>query len=404
MDVFLARQPVYDRQMQVIAYELLYRPGVQSSAGPIDNPEEASSQVMVNTFMEVGIENITGGIPALINVTKDFLTSGSFPVKFRDRLIPELLEGMEIDETLVRVATQLAKQGYKFALDDFVYSPEWQPLVDIADIIKIDVMALKEDGVREQLGYLDGVKAKLLAEKVETHEEFDMYLDMGFDLFQGYFFAKPKLIQEKGVPASKHVVMQLLGELARENADVDGVVKLVSQDARLTYKLLKIVNSAFFGLPRKVNSIQEAVVILGFKELKCWASLLSLASMDDKPSELLITAMVRGKMCQLIAEKLQMDEPDMFFTAGLFSMLDALMDFHLEDILQQMPFSDDLSRAVLKHDGQIGVVLHTVVAYEAGDWNEIHLGSLGQEDIWDSYLKAIEWAGIASNSMFKSKG
>lgn len=401
MDVYLARQPVYDRQMQVVAYELLYRPGAQSDAGTIDNPEEASSQVMVNTFMEVGIENITGGIPALINVTRDFLTSGVFPIKFRDRLIPELLEGMEVDDHLVQVATQLVNQGYRFALDDFVWSDEWEPLVDIADIIKLDVMALGEQGVRVQLEKLAGVKAKLLAEKVETHEEFEAYLDMGFDLFQGYFFAKPKLIKEKGIPASKYVVMKLLGETARENADVDEVVKLISQDARLTYKLLKIVNSAFFGLPRKVNSIQEAVVILGFKELKCWASLLSLASMDDKPTELLITAMVRGRMCQHLAEKLQMEEPDKFFTAGLFSMLDALMDSHLEDIIQQMPFSDDLTRAVLKHDGQIGVVLHTVVAYESGDWKEIHLGSLGQEEIWDAYLKAIEWAGVASGSMFK---
>lgn len=400
MDVYLARQPIYDRQLQVIAYELLYRSGDTLEAGAIDDPEGASSQVIVNTFMEVGFDQITGGVPAFINVTREFLISDGFPSKFRDRLVPELLEDTLIDDTLVQAAKRLAKSGYQLALDDFVAKPEWMPLIEVADIIKLDVLHLKEEGVREQLQLLKNCKAKLLAEKVETHEEYELYRSMGFDYFQGYFFAKPKIIKEKGIPASKMVIARLLAELNREDADIDRIEKLVCQDARLTYKLLKIVNSAFFGLPRKVNSIPEALVLLGLNELKCWAAILSLSAVDDKPNELLLTAMVRGKMCQILAEKLNMHDPGKYFTAGLFSLLDALMDVHLEDIIEQMPFSEDLVRAVLCHEGEIGIVLHTVIAYEKGEWGEVHLGSLDREQIWDSYLQALDWSGVAKHAVY----
>ena len=397
----MARQPVYDRRLQVIAYELLYRTSEHNVAGHIADPDGASSQVIVNAFMEMGMETITGGIPALINVTREFLVSGSFPKQFSGRLIPELLEDIEVDDALVAAVLALSDKGYRIALDDFVYSESWKPILAVADIIKLDVAQLGEKGVREQLALISGSKGKLLAEKIESHEEYELYHGMGFDLFQGYFLAKPKVIKNKAVPASKMVVLNLLQELCSTEVEIDKVEYLICQDARLTYKLLRIVNSAFFGLPRQVDSIQEGVVLLGLDELKCWASILALAAMDDKPHALLLTAMVRARMCQELSARLLLDEPSMFFTAGLFSLLDALMDMPHEEIFEELPFSEEIVSAVLKHEGQIGLVLHTVIAYESGSWSEVHLGSLGQEDIWNAYLHAIEWADIASHSMYK---
>ena len=407
MNVFIARQPIFDRNLNVVAYELLYRASGQanSAAGMID-PNKASKEVLVNAFSVIGLEKITNGLPALVNITKEILVTGALPKGLQKMLIPEVLEDVLVDKDVLQEVKNLINLGYDVALDDFVFSDEWIPLVGLARYIKLDVLALGASGVEEQLaklrviGNMDG---KLLAEKVETHEEFELYRTLGFDYFQGYFLCKPHVMAGESVPASGLVIMSLLSELSKDDYDIDKVERILCQDPRLSYKLLCVVNSASFGLSRNIKTISDAIVILGSQELRRWSSMLALSSVDNKPHELLVTAVVRGKMCELVAERLGRKFSGGYFTAGLLSILDALLDKPLEEIVEKMPLSAEIELALLNGSGDIGEVLNGVIAYECGFFEGSMLPGMTPDDLWDIYIRTLEWADVATHSMV-SKG
>ncbi|PCJ47288.1 MAG: EAL domain-containing protein [Moraxellaceae bacterium] len=402
MDIYLARQPIFDRDLNVVAYELLYRASMENSAAGMGDANEATMQVLVNAFSEIGLENITSGHPALVNITQDILTSGQLPKGLQKLLIPEILENVLVNDDVIQEVKNLVDVGYQFALDDFIYSEEWEPLIPLASFIKLDVMDLGVEGVKEQLDKLHSlcdVSGKLLAEKVETHEEFELYHGMGFDYFQGYFLSKPHVMKSKRVPASGLVITSLLAELSTDDYDVDRVSHIICQDPRLSYKLLRVVNSASFGLPRKIETIAETIALLGANELRRWTAMLALTAMDNKPNELMVTAIVRAKMCELVAEKLNRQFVGGYFTAGLLSLLGALLDKPLDEIVQQMPLSEDLETALLSRQGDMGAVLALVEAYETGDFEHAIMDGLCAEDLWDIYLEALHWADVAQHSM-----
>jgi len=401
MEIFLARQPVFDRNLNAVAYELLFRSGNVGTA-IIDDPTKATMQVMVNAFSEIGLEKITNGKPALVNITHDILVRGDLPKGLQKLLIPEVLEDVVVDGNVIQEVKNLVALGYKVALDDFVYSDAWRPLIGLAHYIKLDVMALGTAGVREQLARLKAcgnVQGKLLAEKVETHEEYELYKALGFDFFQGYFLSKPHVMVGQSVPASSLVITSLLGEVSKHDYDVDRVAHILAQDPRLSYKLMRVVNSASFGLSRTVKSIDDTIVLLGAYELKRWAAMLAFSAVDNKPSELMVTAIIRAKMCELVAKRLQRQHPGSYFTAGLLSMLDALLDRPLEQIFSQMPLSAELELALLTGSGDIGCVLLSVKAYEGGRFDDIPTMGLEATDMWEVYMEALEWADVARHSM-----
>lgn len=405
MDVFLARQPIYDRSLNVVAYELLYRAGEEKNrAGPLSDPDGASTRVLINAFSEIGLDKITGGLPALINVTERFLVSGALPASLKGKLIPELLESITVTNNLVESLKKMVAAGYQFALDDFQYQETWKPLMELSSIVKIDVMTLGKSGTMRQVHEIrrsTQCKAKLLAEKVETQQEFEFYKALGFDYFQGYFLARPNIIKDKGIPTSKMVIISLLGVINDPKSDVDDVEKVISQDARLTFKLMKIVNSASFALRRDVRTIAEAVNIIGFNELRVWVNMLSLSNIDNKPHHLLLTGMVRAKMCQLLAKKFHYPDANIYFTTGLMSLLDALLDLPMQEVMSQMPIGKDIKDAVLNQTGILGRILQAVIAYEQGRWEDTNVPPLTTDDLFSIYIEALEWAKVSSHSMFQ---
>ncbi|RLT96921.1 EAL and HDOD domain-containing protein [Ketobacter sp.] len=401
MKIYLARQPVFDRNLNAVAYELLFRNG-NVGAAVIDDPTTATMQVMVNAFSEIGLEQITCGKPALVNITHDILVRGDLPKGLQSLLIPEVLEDVVVDGNVIQEVKNLVDLGYKVALDDFVYSDAWRPLIGLAHYIKLDVMALGVNGVKEQLARLracGNVKGKLLAEKVETHEEYELYRALGFDYFQGYFISKPHVMSGQSVPASHHVLQSLLVEVSKDDYDVDKVAGIIAQDPRLSYKLMRVVNSASFGLSRTVKSIEDTIVLLGAYELKRWAGMLAFSVVDSKPNELLVTAILRAKMCELLAQRLKRPQPGSYFTAGLLSLLDALLDRSLEDILRQMPLSAELEMALLTGSGDIGQVLSSVNAYEEARLDPLQDMDMDVGELGGFYLEALQWAEVARNSM-----
>lgn len=404
MDVYLARQPVFDKNLNAIAYELLFRSGVMESA-VFDDPNKASTQVLVNAFSEIGLEKVTGGKTALINIPQGMLVAGGLPIGLQKLLILELLEDVVVDDQVLKMVKSLIEIGYKIALDDFEYTDAWKPLIPLASYIKLDVMALGLEGTKQELEKIqacDTFTGKLVAEKIETHEEFEQYKALGFDYFQGYFLCRPHVMRGVAVPASHNVITSLLSELSDEEFDVDKVAKILSQDPRLSYKLLRVVNSAAFGLSRSVKTVNETIIMLGAYELRRWVSMLAFSNIDNKPHELMVTALVRAKMCELLAQALNRQHPGSYFTCGLLSMLDALLDKPLEDLVAQMPLSPELELALLNQSGDLGEVLKLVALYDGGEVDKlikITLCGINLDTLREAYFQSLEWANITQLAM-----
>lgn len=401
-DIYIGRQPIYDRKLDVYAYELLFRAAEDNSAKFTDG-DQATSDVIVNTFLEIGIDNIVGNRLAFINLTRAFFVGEHTISLPRDRVVLELLEDIEADEEVVNSVKRLTEQGYSIALDDFIYHESLQPLVQLADIVKIDIMALSRDEVREHVEALRQHPLRLIAEKVETREDHDFCMELGFDYFQGYFLAQPKVIHGQRLPNNRLAILKLLSSLQNPEITPQQLDDLIATDVAFSYRILRYVNSAAFSLPRKIESIQQAVVILGLRTIKSWTTLLAMSQVDDKPTELVVTAMVRGKMAEEMARALNAEQPDSFFTVGLFSALDALMDNSMEEILTQLPLADHITQALLHKGGGLhGEILNCVLAYERGEWENLGCSQLGTHRIRTCYLEALQWASAASQQLIES--
>ncbi len=390
-DVFIGRQPIYDRDLNVFGYELLYRGGSANTAGIIDN-ERATSQVMVNAFLEFGLDRLVGSSRAFINVTPSLLLSDD-PLPFsKEQLGLELPEDIVLDERLMAAMGTLADKGYTIVLDNFRYHEKLVPLVQLAQFVKIDIQVADDSVIREYVQQLRRHKVALQATKVETHEELASCMSMGFDYFQGYFLAKPKVIKQHSVPPSRLAVLRLLGALQDPNVDVHDIEQLITQDLSLSYKLLRYINSAAFALSKKVDSIRRAVTLLGLKPIKKWVRLVAMSGVSNQPEELLLTALNRAKMCELLGQAAGHQDTDAYFTVGLFSALDALMDMPMRTVLEQLPLADELTNALLQYQGELGEALQCVLAHERGRWEEVIFADLATQTINEAFVQAIEWS------------
>jgi EAL and modified HD-GYP domain-containing signal transduction protein len=399
-DIFVGRQPIYTRQLDVFAYELLFRNG-EGNQARVTNGSQATTQVILNSFVEIGLDTVVGQKRAFINLTRDFFLqdySSVFPV---ERVVLEVLEDIPVDDALIAAVRRLSAQGYTIALDDFIYHERLRPLIEVADIIKVDVLALDREAVREHCAVLRPYNVQLVAEKVETQDDFKYCKELGFDYFQGYFFCKPEIVKGQRVSANRLTTLQLLARLQDPEVDFREIEELMSRDVALSYKLLRLINSAFYSLPRKVDSLRQALALLGTKFITTWVSLIVLSGVDDKPHELMVTAMVRAKMCELLGQALGRSGTATFFTAGLFSALEALLDSPMAEILRPLPLSDELTAALLRYEGLIGTVLRCVLAYERGDWEAVSCPGLENPAIMDAYLQAITWASKVSDTLWE---
>lgn len=398
----LARQPIFNRKMQVVAYELLCR-SCDLNEYTADGGDMASSQVLLHTFTELSIHSVVGHHQAFINFTRTLLMT---PPPFdRRQLVVEVLEGQQIDAQMLHSLRSLREQGYTIALDDFELTDETRDLIPYADIIKLDVLQLSPQQIREHIAYLKPFGLTLLAEKVETYEMLEYCKDAGFDLFQGYFLARPKVIKGRRITENKQAVLQLLSVLHDPDVPLERVEQLVARDPMLSYKLLRLVNSAAFALPRTIESLRQAITLLGLNIIKNWVNLLAMANLGDKPVELSIAALTRARMCEIIAATMSgKKRQDTFFTVGLLSTLDAFMDAPLEVLLGNISLSEQLNEALLKHLGDEGKVLDIVEHYERAEWDKIDWEYLGSRSISPDtlshiYLDALGWVTKTMETM-----
>lgn len=390
-NIFIGRQPIYDRSLQVQGYELLFRHRDAGHANIIDG-NGATSQVILNAFTVLGLERVCGTLPAYINVTGDFLVSHAelpFPV---DRVVLEVLENVRVDEQLLEVVGGLKRRGFTLALDDFVWTEDTARLLPLAQVVKVDVLGKDRAAIEATLERLAPYRVRLLAEKVEDQDQFELCRALGFELFQGFFLSRPSNLAASSIATNRLPILRLLSVLYRSDVEIDELERLIAQDVSLSYKLLRYLNSAFFNLRREIDSIRQAIVYLGIRELRIWASLVAMAAVPDKPQALMTTLMIRARMCELVAQALGNADASTCFTVGLFSGLDALFDAPLADILVELPLSGETREALLHGSGAAGRVLDWALAYEAGDWGRISAQDGPVDTLRQAYLEAVAWS------------
>jgi c-di-GMP-related signal transduction protein len=399
-DFYIARQPIYDRQLFVYAYELLYRAADENNAAVADG-DDATSQVLINALMEIGLPDLVGQALAFINLTEQHIINGLPASLSQDNVVLEILEDISPNAELVAALKAFKQAGYTLALDDFVYADDKLEMIQQADIIKIDVLDEQDLSLAEQVKLLRPLGVKLLAEKVEDSDTFEYCKSLGFDYFQGYFFCKPNIIKGARTPSSRMAIMQLLNKIQDPELEMSELEALIAQDVSLSYRILRYINSAHFSIGKKVESIPQAINLLGINTIKTWVSLMAMSSVDDKPYELILTALIRARMCELLSAK-QAIAAEVAFTAGLFSALDAFIDQSLEVILAALPLSSELHDALLKKNGPLGELLALVLNYERGQWQNIQHPDFDSNALRSAYLSAIRWAGSISDSLVKN--
>lgn len=397
-DIYLARQPIFDQKDGLVGYELLYR-GNATENWANGTAQQMSVDTLLNALIGLGLQQVTHGTLGFFNVDKDLLRANPFDVFDPDRVVIEILETVRCMPETLEVLRRLRDRGFTIALDDFVYDPALEPFLELANIVKVDVLGRTAEELEPEMKLIRRNGALLLAERVETEEERNALREIGFDLFQGYFYARPEIIGGREIPIEHVNALQLMNLLRDpESSDVE-LESAFRADLSLTYKLLRIVNSAAVG-GRGIESIGHALRLVGREPLSRWLALLAVSSMARNTgvgSELVQAAMQRARFCELIAESLGMTTAaGQGFMAGLFSHLDALLRAPMEDVLEHVHLADPVRHALLERAGPYGEALLLVEAYERADWPDVdrRAAALGIDvgALPELRAQALEWA------------
>lgn len=379
----IGRQAIFDRDLRVYAYELLYRDA--SGQNRIDDGDRASSVTLLNAFMEIGLDRLVGPHKAFVNLTRHFFVDMP-PIPFApEQVVLEVLEDVEVDDALLDGLQAMASQGFALAMDDYSFQPQLTPILPLVRYVKVEVQPDRLDELARRMPMLRATGARLLAEKVETAEQFEQLKAMGFDYFQGFFFARPNLVRSSRLRESSAMVIQLLSRLNDPAVAMDEVVKLVSQDPGLSFKVLRYINSAAVGLRHRVDSIHRAVVLMGLQRIRAWASLFAMSGLEGRPMELLNMGLVRANLCEHFARQRGQDRPETAYTVGLLSILDAMMGQPIETLMKDLPLSGEIRGAITAREGPLGRILDQVVRIERNDWTDLGAQGLDPAQAAEAY-------------------
>lgn len=399
--VHVARQQIINRAGELEAYELLFR----DTAGATSSTEHAAtatSRVLVNTFSEFGLERLVGDRLGFVNLTREFLV-GELPLPFAPELaVLEVLETVEVDDAVVAGVAALSSAGFAIALDDFVWGTSHDRLFDLASYIKLEVNGIDPDVLAERVAECRRRRTGLLlvAERLESDEEYQRARDLGFDLFQGYLLGRPETMSVDALAPSRIRQLELLGLLTSPEPDLDALTSAIASDPSLALRILRATNSASAGQKRQIASIRDAVVVLGLERLRQWLAVMLVSDLSQASKADLSIPMVRGRWCQNLASISKEIPPDVGFTLGLLSGVADLLGIPPAELAGRLPLTDEVTRALVDGEGRLGAMLTTVRAYEAGDAlgggpaEPLRLQALAQ-----SYLEAVDWSVATSGSL-----
>lgn len=398
MDIYVARQAVLNQNKQTVAYELLFREGSENAYPAGVESKTATSRLILNHHLNSGFAHITSGKKALINFCSDGIIEQLPALVAPEELIIEILEDAEPTDELLFACQELAEKGYRLALDDFSYDPAWERFLKYIRLIKFDLQTLSCEQIEQQLKVLKKhKKIKFLAEKVETQQEFEKCIAMGFEFFQGYFFCKPEMMSGKDVSANYSVVVAILSEVLRPQFSFDRLTEHFELDVSLTYKLLKFINSSLFQLQEQVGSIKQALIYLGEEEARKFIALIATAHIaQEKPAELVRMSVVRARMCEIITGRTNAGSTDSGFLLGLFSLIDVILNKSMEDIVLSLPLMDEIKEALLGYKNKLFHIMQLIKAYESGSWYNTqryaNVVQIEEKALPAIYQEALDWS------------
>ena len=397
-EAFIGRQAILDQKKNVYAYEILFRSGLKNAFDPSLDGNVATQSVMVNTMLDFGMKKLVSDMKAFINFTEKNLLNRAPQLLPADSIVVEILETVQPTPAILEAVQELKDEGYKIALDDFVLLPGYEPLIDMADIIKVDFRITEDPEERKRLREILPGHVRLLAEKIETEEEFHQALEYGYVLFQGYFFCKPVVLHKKKLTSNALSQIRLLKEVNRQDFDFSAIINVISSDTNLVHKLLTYINSVGIGLTYHISNLRQAAVLLGSGGMRRWVTLISLQTFsEDKPPELFTISLLRAKFCELIAHEIKRPDltPDTGFLLGMFSLLDVLLSQPMEEVLKEVGLSSELNAALLGEDNILRHVLDLVIAYEQGDWDKViaccRRENIPVEHLQPCYDEVLKW-------------
>lgn len=399
MAFYAARQPILDINKSVYAYELLFRESLKN-VFPDVCENEATSKMIDGLQTNLGLDTLTQNKLAFINFTHDTLID-RYPLLLpNDQVVVEVLETVRPGKKLLAAVKEIKEQGYIVALDDYVHEPVWKHFYPYTDIIKIDWQAMTVDEIKEVITAIEEYpQIKLLAEKVETHEDYQTAVDLGFSYFQGYFFSKPEVLKGYSLQPSQLALAQLMSEMAEEEPNINKITRAFEIDVNMSFKLLKYAQSSLFNrTQQEVSNIKQAIVAIGLQELRRFVSLMFTAQFKtDKPHELTVTSLTRARFCESIAALPgQKVDKSSAFLVGLLSLLDAMLDTSIEELLEKLPLAESIKTALIKGEGLMADYINLVRRYEKAEWEEAYFISMkinaDSDRTANSFVEAQTWA------------
>lgn len=386
---FVGRQPVFNSDLDVVAYELLLRDGPVDTLVVLDGGTEAP-RLLLNTFLDLDLAAIAGDKPAQITVTRELIRGGIPTELGPDKLQLIVGGGVSDVEDLAEEINKLSRLGYRIILDDPTRHQQLHALRDFANAIRLNVSGASSTTLATQTGSLGASRRILMADGVESYQDLRAAKRIGFAHFQGPFLSRPDLLKRKKIPTARLTTLGLIALLQDPDASIQHLAELIRRDVSLSYRVLQVVNSAYYSLPNQIETVESAVMVMGTRQLGAWVGLMKLNEMSTKPSELTVTAMIRAQACEGIAETLGLSDAAMFYTVGLFSVLEAMLDAPAATILEGLSLADDIVAAIVDHSGVAGKVLDAVVAYENGDWDCAQVDGIEEDKLSDIFRDAID--------------
>jgi c-di-GMP-related signal transduction protein len=404
MDIYVARQPIFDINEKTVAYELLYRNSSVNNYQHTDG-DQATTDVIVNSFLNIGIKDLSNGKPCFINFTDKLLKLG-VPSYFNPlSIVVEILETVELNEEILAICKELKAHGYTIALDDFFVS-QWNELtvriLDYVDIIKIDFRTTSRSDRQEMIRFIKERNIKFLAEKVETIEEYIEAKEDGFVYFQGFYFSKPVILNSYDIPSYYHSYFQILKEIESPEPDLEKIKDVIEKDISLSYKLLRLINNPVFRPRNEVSSIKQAIILLGLNEIKKWIYVLAIRGADkgsdeSKEREIIELSLKRGKLGELIGRKVGREVlASKYFLLGMFSLMDSLLHHPMEELLEDLPLSNELKDALSGEQNDEYVMLQFLKDIEHAFHEDVELPfnptNMPMEELFRLYGEASDWA------------
>lgn len=398
MEVYLARQPIFDRHMNIFGYELLYRRSSENNFFEGIDAQQATAEVINNAFLTNELDDLTDGTKAFINFSGELLINEVPLLLPRDKIVIEVLEDVHPTPAIIKACQKIKCEGYTIALDDFIFDERFEPLIELADIIKVEYPAVSTE---RQKYFIQKYKREyditFLAEKIETREQQQNALDLGYDLLQGYFYSKPVIVTGKEIEILETSIFQIIQEMEKDEPDYNILASIIERDLSLSYKLLKIVNSVGYGSRHKIKSITQALIRLGIDEIKKWIYLLMLQEKRNvQNKELIKTSLIRAKLMELIAFDLNLKYHYFdYFLTGLFSSIDYLLNKEMDEILATLPLAEHVEDALLGEKNELYEVLELALLVERAEWSELDNNLLAnkieQGELTSLYIRSLKW-------------